>query len=317
MLSEARTVLDDVLAKVIREKYNKLKEGLSYSEVDRRVDRARKSLDHLKKGGMPDYHNDWVALLYLIRYQPRQVNLAYTVLNQSAPRGHSAPLCIVDIGCGAWAVPIALAILAAEDQPELGERSIIYHGIEPSEPMSELGEELWLEFGIAAKERGLTRIADIIDGMIMKDSNSITIFPSLDSYCNAQMQSVDTTETPVRESWLLAVHALYEKSKNHIRGFLDDYRKQILGCLQYDMITSDGRKKWMVEDLIVPKYDKWLGPRPPDWTIDGDPVSLPIWEGVLGETTKMRCEVLEDNKVRWDSHNDIRDDAIWVRCVPR
>ena len=317
MLSEARTVLDDALAEVIRKEYNQLKGDLDGGDVRARVEDARKSLDRLKKGRMPDYDDDWVALLYLIRYQPRQVNLVYTALKRSAPKGNSAPLRIIDIGCGALAVPIALAILAAEDHPALRDRSVIYQGIDPSEPMSRLGQELWLQFGIAAGERGLTQIDDIFNKMTTGDSFSPSIFQSIDNYRNAKMQSVDTTETPVHESWILAVHALYEKSKIEIKDFLYDYRKWDPGCLRFEMITSDGTKKQMVEELSIPESGEWLGPRPPHWTIDGDPVSLQIWEDVLPKTTEMRRKILEDNKVRWDSHNDIRDDAIWVRCVSR
>lgn len=316
MLSEARTVLDDALAKVIRKEYNQLKDHLDGGDVRVRVEDARKSLDRLKKGRMPDYDDDWVALLYLIRYQPRQVNLVYTALKRSAPKGNSAPLCIIDVGCGALAVPIALAILAAEDHPALRDRSVVYHGIDPSEPMSKLGQELWLQFGIAAEERGLTQIDDIFNKMTTGDSFSPSIFPSVDSYRNDEMQSDYTIDTPVLDTWLLAVHALYEKSKNDIRGFLDYYRTWNRGCLRYEMITSDGKKKRMVEDLIGPKDGQWLGPRPPDWTIDGDNVSLRIWEGKLCKTTKMRNKILDNFNARWDSSNDIRDDAIWVWPVP-
>ena len=317
MLSAVRTVLDCVLAKVIREKYDKLKDGLSYREVDKRVDRARKSLDSLKQGGMPNYHDDWVALLYLIRYQPRQVNLVYAALNRSAPRSGSAPLCLIDIGCGAWAVPIAVTILAAENHPAFRERRFIYHGIEPSKSMYELGQDLWLEFGIAVEERQLIRIADVFNKMTTGDSFSPSHFPTLDDYRNDVMQLSNTTETPIHETWLLAVHALYKDSKDHIKAFLHAYRKRNRECLQYEMITSDEKKQSMVEDLVVPEVGKQIGLLAQNLSIDRNPVSLPIWEGVLRKTTKMRNKILDNFNVRWDSTNDIRDDAIWVRCAPR
>ena len=317
MLSEVRKVLDCVLAEVIREKYQELKDGLNGGNVKEHVDGARESLDRLKQGGIPDYHDDWVALLYLIRYQPRQVNLVYAVLKRSAPRSGSAPLCLIDIGCGAWAVPIAVTILAAENHPAFRERRFIYHGIEPSAPMWELGEELWLRFGIAVEKQRLTEIAGVFNKNVDEGLVIERRFPSLDNYRTDVMQLANKTKTPFRESWLLAVHALYEESKNDIKEFLDACRAWNRGCLQYEMITSDEKKQRMVEDLVVPESGEQIGLLAQNLAIDRRPVSLPIWEGVLRKTTKMRNNILDNFNVRWDSSNDIRDDAIWVRCVSR
>ena len=251
---------------------------------------------------MPDYDdNEWVALLYLIRYQPRQVNLIQSVLLKSAPKIH-APVDVVDVGSGTWASTIALAIFLAIRKPTDRKTDFSVHGIEPSKPMRRLGEELWIEFGCAAERRGLAPIVETWCAM----TDAITT-----------SRSLDTCSSSTRESWLLAVHAVYKQSRDEIRGFLDDYRVRNRGRLRYEMITSDDKKKRMVSDLIIRRSGEWLGPRPPHWDIDGDPVSLPTWMGVLDKTTKMRHEILDDFNVYWNPSNDIRDDAIWVRRIPR
>ena len=302
MLSGARAALDEAVAKVTRERYDQLKDVLDGGDVRACVERARESLDLLlePEGDIPDYDDEWVALLYIIRYQPRQVNLVHSVLLESAPKIH-APVHVVDVGSGIWASMIALAIFLATRKPTDRKADFTIHGIEPSKPMRRLGEELWLEFGCAVERRELAPIVETWCAM----TDTITTSSSLDA-CSSS----------TRESWLLAVHVVYKESKDAIRGFLDDYRVRNRGHLRYEMITSDDKKKWMVRNLIVPGSGQWLGPRPQDWHMDPEYTSLRIWKGVLPETTTVRHDILGNSKVRWDSHNDVRDDAIWVRRAP-
>ena len=236
------------------------------------------------------------------------------MLLKSAPTIH-APVHVVDVGSGAWASIIALAIFHSTKAKRRGRKTeITVHGIEPSEPMTRLGEEIWIEFGCAAERRKLAPIVDTVYAMM----DTITIFPSFDDYSRAaQGRSLDPTGLPAQESWLLSVHAVYEESRDEIRDFLDDYRERNPRCLRYELITSDGTKKWMVRDLIVPKSGQWLGPRRKHWAELGDCVNLPTWTGVLPKTTEMREKVLDHFKARWDSSNQVQDDAIWVRSVRR
>lgn len=315
LLTGAREALDEAIATVTQAKYSRLSEGRNRGEIQDRLDTARKSLELLWKRKQPDYHDEWVAILYAIRYQPRQVNLVHSVLLKSAPR-IGGPVHVVDVGSGAWASMIALAIFHSAAKRSGRKTEITIHGIEPSTPMTRLGEDLWVEFGCAAERRGLVPIIETVDAM----TATISIFPSLDDYSRAaRARSLDQTATSRRESWLLSVHALYEESKNDIRDFLDDYREWNPKCIRYELITSDGgpKKRAMVRDLIIPESGQWHGPRPEYWEEYADPDALPVWTGVLPKTTDMRSRVLDDFKVRWDSHNDVRDDAIWVRSVLR
>lgn len=313
LLTGAREALDEAIARVTQAEYSRLSQGRGRGELHERG-RACVSLNRLRRGEQPDYDDEWVALLYVIRYQPRQVNLVHSVLLRSAPR-ICGPVHIVDVGSGAWASMIAVAIFHSAAKNEAVEKTEIrIHGIEPSTPMTRLGEELWIEFGCAVERMGLAPIIETVDAM----TDTISIFPSLDDCSStARVRVLDRSTTSGREYWLLSVHALYEESKDDIRDFLDDYREWIPSCIRYELITSDGTKETMVRDLIIPMRGQWLGPRRDYWHELGDPVALPVWTGVLPKTTGMRSQVLDDFNVRWDSHNDVRDDAIWVRSVPR
>ena len=191
--------------------------------------------------------------------------------------------------------------------------------------MIRLGKKLLVTFGCAAKSRGLVQLADIINNM----GDSTEVFHSFNEYSSDPHG--EATEAKVAECWLLSVHALYEESKGDISDFLVDYRKRNSRFLKYELITSDGSKKWMVKNLTVPKPGQWLGPSPRYWK---EPVVEPVWENGLPKTTECRRWILADlrdspachpgnmlwylgNDVVWDPGNRIQRDAVRVWCVPR
>ena len=134
--------LDRAIAKVAEEEYGRLAEGMSLRDQTASVDKVLSSLMELQKGHEPDYNSEWVSLFYLTWFQPRQVHLAYAALCQHIAEQRS-PSHVIDYGCGAWAVQFALAILLAEKQELQGS---CVHGIDPNEPMREIGKRLWEKF---------------------------------------------------------------------------------------------------------------------------------------------------------------------------
>ena len=106
------------------------------------MENALNSLLQLQRGYEPDYNSEWVSLFYLTWFQPRQVHLAYAALRQHVAEQQVPPY-VIDYGCGAWAVQIALAILLAEETELQG---LGVHGIDPNEPMREIGKKLWRKF---------------------------------------------------------------------------------------------------------------------------------------------------------------------------
>ena len=320
-VNPALQALDDAIAKVTWAEYTRLKDrypgdmapGSGTPRVSRstafveRLEGAFKSIDGLQTGRKPNY-DEWDAPLYVSWYQARQVHLVCAALQQYPPPPSEKPLQVIDIGCGAWAVPIALAIAAANGGVALRKRHVSIHGIEPSESMTDLGKELWLEFGCAAEQRGLD--IDFIHEMIDDDG----IFASVGAYPGLPPSNAPADS----ESWLLAIHALYDESKSEITRFLKD-RRRPANRLRYELITTDETKKPELTGLIVDGPGEWAGLKP-------------IWQDCLPETTKirramrrelMRSERPLDNKylsylwaaVSWNPGNPIEKDAIWVRRI--
>ena len=93
-------LLDQAIQETARSEFDRLDEGLIRKEdVKRKVESALESVDRLRTGGVPDYHDPWTAVFYLTWYQPRQVNLIYSHLKSSNARLPQG-LRVVDLGCG-------------------------------------------------------------------------------------------------------------------------------------------------------------------------------------------------------------------------
>ena len=296
--------LDEAIAEVTCKEYRQLKRRHP-NDITAHLERSFESIERLQTGGQPRY-DQWDAPLYISWYQARQVHLVYAVLDQHPPPPSGKPLQIVDVGCGAWAVPIALAMHEARGHPALLDREVSVHGIEPASSMTRMGKELWLEFGCAAEARGL-RI-DFVEQLIDDDS----IFTSVDAYPGPLARHASA------ESWLLAIHSLYDESQPEIRRFLLDYREQHASRLRYELLTTHKSKWKHIDD--VGGSGEWIAPRP-------------IWKGTLTETTNCRRRIRRElknsgnpvsdkymgyleNEVTWDPRNPgnpIEQDAIWLR----
>lgn len=303
--------LDEAIAKVTCREYKRLKR--QHPNVTARLTNAFESIGRLwTTGGLPPRYDQWDALLYVSWYQARQVNLVGTVLDQHPPLPSGKPLRIVDVGCGAWAVPIALAMLEARGHPALLDREVSVHGIEPACPMTHMGKELWLELGCAAEARGLC--IDFWERMIDDDS----IFTSVDAYPDASARDASA------ESWLLAIHAFYD-AQPEIRRFLANYRERASRRLRYELLTTHASK---LEHIFVGGSGEWIAPQKLR-TAEASCL-MPIWKGPLTETTKCRRRIHAEmkssgnpmspmhmkylwNEVAWNrGDNPIEQDAIWV-----
>ncbi len=300
-----REALDEAIAKVTREEYSRLKRK---HDVTARLTDAFKSIGRLwATGGKPPRYDQWDALLYVSWYQARQVHLVCAVFDQLPPPPSGKPLRVVDFGCGAWAVPIALAILEARGHAALLDREVSIHGIERASPMTRIGEKLWLEFGCAAEARGLP-----IDFMDMIDEDGI--FTSAEAYRDSPARDASA------ESWLLAIHALYDEPQPAIGPFLVGYRERHASHLRYELLTTHKRKQQILEGIIDKGSGERIGPQQPSCL-------TPIWDGTLTKTTACRREIHRElgnsgspmrrshmdylwKRVAW---NPIQQDAIWVR----
>ena len=208
--------LDTAIVEVAQDEYRQLSRGKSPDGIAKRVARALRSFEQLQSG-MPPTYNKWEALLYLTWYQPRQVNLSLAAVARyrQAPR----PIHVIDVGCGALATTIAMAISAASSEVRLSDIDIEVHGIDPSDHMRSTGLRLLRRFSrIVASERSLSRLRTILGRV----EENIGIHRTLDEYYRS-----DSAKRTIRRRstcWLTVIHAVYASNVDSLRKDLKRIR---------------------------------------------------------------------------------------------
>ena len=146
------------------------------------------------------------ALFYCLWYQPGHVNLAYTLVrkipaNRNPLINGRGQLSVIDFGCGALAVQIGLALVAADTLAELRKLPrIAVLPIDTSAPMKSIGWSLWSQF-----------------------TEEIERYPelrSLQRVCNEMKFDAEHTTDGV--VWLTAFHVAYEENADEVGSALAD-----------------------------------------------------------------------------------------------
>ena len=219
-----KLVLDEAIAAVAEQEFNRLRRITNDDvQLAENINAALDSLAKLQYGVKPEY-NEWDALFYLTWYQPRQINLALTILpglyeDARTDLGANFSLHIIDVGYGALAIQFAMAILATEYQLE--GKDVTVNGIDPSEPMKKIGEALWLEFwSILSGHPDLSDLSRVCDYI----TNNCGFFDSHTSYCCFDGGFSRVNPRPV--CWIMAVHAIYESNKDKIKRALQALQGQ-------------------------------------------------------------------------------------------
>lgn len=204
-----RAALDRAVAEVAAAEYSRLAHGLPLEDEARQVNAALQSLLGLQQGTPPNYDSEWVVLFYVTWYQPRQIHLAYAALRQHISADNPPP-CVVDYGCGAWAVQFALAIALTEEQ----HAGATIHGLDPSAPMMRLGQELWSKFNEVLGQHfpndDLAQCLAINLEFIAESSRT--------HECLAD--AVPHLPVPITDCWFTAVHAIYQTNANDLQDVL-------------------------------------------------------------------------------------------------
>ena len=270
-------LLDDAIATAGRTEFDQLSNGMSSSDIAANVEGALGALADLSRGNPPDYGNQWVALFYLLWYQPKQINLAYNLIEgmllerrhgQKLVLNNQERLHIIDFGCGTLAFQFALGLSLAkaidlnESVPE-----IRVHSIDSSESMIELGKSCWDSFK--------SRISGI-EGCENLSQAFNSVIPSY----HVNIDTIAARELSA-DYWLSAIHAVYPVNKEQVQGrlaFLYEHYSPTVG-----FITSHSRNSYLVDSISpveVPRYQmsQWVSGE-----LLGD--ALPI-------TTQMRKDVL-------------------------
>lgn len=264
------SALDEAIKTVAEQEFSRLYEITSdRHQVAENVRAALDSLVDLQKGIEPEY-NKWDALFYLTWYQPYQINLALTILREVYEHaeqhpGPDLPLHIIDIGCGALAVQIAMAILGTEHQQK--GNKIIVNGIDPSDPMKSIGELLWLEFwSILSEYPELSDLSHTCDWM----TSNCELFDQHTSYCCDYSR-----DDPHTECWIVAIHAVYKTNMDEIKGALQTL------CGQYSpsaTLVTQHESNSGVARFVAGEYAQFRKLNSDDLTLQGE----------LHETTQWR-----------------------------
>ena len=199
-------VVTEALSKAIvgeaESRFAELQKGLGRSTVADRVENALKQFEGLQTGAMPDYSDPWVALFYVLWYQPSQINLVCSSLEPFAG-GEGERWQVVDCGAGALAAQFGVALALAER----GQPATVVQSIEPSDAMFELGTAVWRRFVDALGSHPLSRACRTI---------------------TAERCSVDEVERlkGARRA-LLGIHLVYDENRQSVAADMKTLRKEL------------------------------------------------------------------------------------------
>ena len=285
MVMQARAAaLEQSIMNVANAEYERLAQGMTADQRADRIGRALRSLTLLQTGGMPDYEEAWNALFYMLWYQPKQVNLAYSIirgvieqrldgntfLNRENGRLH-----IVDFGCGSLAMQFAMALVVA-DALERGELIGAVHidSMDSSQVMINLGQATWNEFQRLVREDPLLDDLSLSFETITSATYPVEPPPAIER---------DTSW----DCWLSAIHAVYDTNLGYVKDALRRYKDDLNPDLGF--ITSFHLKEGLV--LAASPFqndDRYVGSA-------GN--FAPQFDGILANITGLRrgmTEIIED-----------------------
>ena len=256
--------LDEAIVNVAEAELNRISTGLSPDAITRNIENALRSLESLQQGHQPDCNDPWVALFYLLWYQPKQINLTYSMIKATAdrhppkgiPLNDSGKLLVVDVGCGSLAMQFGI-MLAVADAFERGQfvSSIHIDSFDTSQAMISLGEATWNEFKKHVTHLRLREsiqklfvaIYRLPDRAFKKNANEADGLHSISLSLEAITPSTRTSAQPLAGSeesencWLSAIHAVYESNKYDLSRILKHYRDQLNPNLGF--ITTHRQKR--------------------------------------------------------------------------
>ena len=204
----AERVLDQVVADTFRVRLGLLieKERLGKLSVRERLNQASVDLESVRKLQSPNYHDEAVALMHLLRYQFSHVNLAWSMFAASPLRTDVGPdrIQMVDLGAGSFAALFGITLWNAE-LIACGETPIEATVIsaEPSEAMRVAGGTSWVQLHRTAHDRERDQFEDLAplrDALEIVRHLQVPVADSTSFQCDRQAHRC-----------LVAMHAFYQE----------------------------------------------------------------------------------------------------------
>lgn len=273
----AATALDRAIAEVFRNEVNHLTQSQNLSDAEKvsNVEDALEELGKLGKmqGEMPKY-DEWVTPFYVSWYQPRQINLAYSMITAIIAKESirkqiltdTGRLYVVDFGCGALAMQFGVALAIADAlQKNQKVYSACVVSYDKSKAMTNIGKKVWEQF----------------KSEVRKDAK----LPYLGQAC----ELIDTrADMPFGRNpqnneiiWLSAIHAAFSANKDEV--------KRTLACLTDALRPSAG---FITSPNIRSKVAKCVSPFYRNEYKEYSRSIPGIFTGELQETTGARRELL-------------------------
>ena len=251
--SVATEALSSALVDVGTRQFDRLRAGMSTEQAAKRVDDALEQLQGLQAGAMPDYDDPWVALLYVLWYQPSQINLAYSTISNALDDTRRR-VQIVDFGAGALAAQFGAALHLLEAERDV---AVSVQSIDPSRAMIEIGEEIWQSFVEAVRDQ------------------DVGMYESCKSIEGAVVTANDVTRKRRAYQMLSAFHVVYKENKAAVAEALGDLRVRLRPDVK--ITTTHRRVGWMASEVAGPT---------------GPPVETgPKFTGDLPRVTELRKEI--------------------------
>ena len=316
-----RTALDDAVFTVAQEQWYRLTGDIqsleSHIYAARAVENSLSSLARLQNRGIPNY-DEWDALLYLTWYQPRQINLAYSVIRQIKQNWYrgkkkwwsgdlfwlgSGRVRVIDFGCGALAMLIAISIAAADsiiyghDKPE-----IQIDCIDKSPAMIFIGQRIWSEFVNLIKVRFHKHpLCDIVDGVCIKTHSNISTIEDSSSD---------------RPCYVSAIHCAYEDNIDDLENMIS--RVTLTHNPIVFLMTTHSSKKEVLNQLFpnnnINRYLEILKDTPTDSQFKGKLLRTTEWRNVLLSKLLRLHEMRENCGVDFQFLNSYLSNTVSWTC---
>lgn len=266
----AAPVLDKAIAKVFRNEFNRISEGLGNARKASKVNYAIDELAKLqqRQPEMPKY-DKWVAPFYLSWHQPSQINLTYSMVTDIVAEDSigkeiftdTGRLYVFDFGCGALAMQFGV-VLAIADALQNNQKihSAYIASYDKSKAMKNIGKMAWEQFR----------------SEVQKDAS----LPYLEQACALIETQTDKIRRPRDNEmvWISAIHAAYPTNKDKVQkdlAWLTDEFRPSAGFVTSHVMESE------VVDFISPFHHNNEYKTHKQTPYD-------IFRGELSETTKAR-----------------------------
>ena len=289
-----QTTLEEALVKIAEDMWRELITNPRSSDTHdfekQSVENSLQSLKRLQENGIPNY-DVWDSLFYFTYYQPRQVNLAYSILraictDRDIFASENRTTQFIDYGCGCLATMFAVS-MAAADSISRGNHieKIKFDFIDKNPDMISAGERIWGEFVKAMRTNYPKHPVSGVLNKILYNTHT----------------SLSTMREGYEACYLTSFHCIYRENIDDVLGDIGRLLFQFkpVGVI----LTSDKNKIDCLDRLelkVSGKYHRLSIGKHLTSQFNGDLVKVTNWRSRLKE--KWTCNKHEIEFALWPKY---------------